>query len=86
MTRSTGTSGSTRAGSPPARATAARIAARSTTAGTPVRSCMITRAGMNARFEPAAASGHDASDRTSASLTCSDPARRSRFSSSTQIV
>ena len=47
---------------------------------------MITRAGMNARFEPAAASGHDASDCTSASLTCSDPARRSRFSSSTQIV
>ena len=48
ITRSTGTSGSTRPGSPWRRATAARSAARSTTAGTPVRSCMSTRAGMKA--------------------------------------
>ena len=39
-------------GSPPRRATASRRAARSTTAGTPVRSCMITRAGMNASRAP----------------------------------
>ena len=34
---------------------AARIAARSTTAGTPVKSCRITRAGMNASCAPAPA-------------------------------
>ena len=44
-----GTSGSIRIGSPPARATAERIAARSTTAGTPVKSWSSTRAGMKAR-------------------------------------
>jgi len=37
-----------RAGSPPSLTIASRIAARSTTAGTPVKSCMSTRAGMNA--------------------------------------
>src|SRR5512146_2140524 len=47
MTRSAGTSGFTRAGSPPSSAIASRIAARSTTAGTPVKSWRITRAGMN---------------------------------------
>ena len=36
-----------RSGSPPARATASRIAARSTTAGTPVKSCSTTREGRN---------------------------------------
>ena len=40
--------GLTRLGSPPDRATALRKAARSTTAGTPVKSCINTRAGMNA--------------------------------------
>ena len=50
MIRSAGTSGLTRSGSPPARWTAERIAARSTTAGTPVKSCMRIRAGMKARF------------------------------------
>ena len=39
--------GSTFAVSPPSRATASRIAARSAIAGTPVRSCISTRAGMN---------------------------------------
>jgi hypothetical protein len=34
-------------GSPPRSATASRIVARSTTHGTPVKSCMITRAGVN---------------------------------------
>ena len=37
-----------RVGSPPSAFIAARIAARSTTAGTPVKSCSSTRAGMNA--------------------------------------
>src|SRR5712692_2463950 len=43
MTRSTGTSGSTSLGSCPARFTALRMAARSTTSGTPVKSCRSTR-------------------------------------------
>src|SRR6516162_7235743 len=34
-------------GSPPRACIASRMAARSTTAGTPVRSCRITRAGVN---------------------------------------
>ena len=45
MTRSAGTSGLMRAGSPPRSAIASRIAARSTTAGTPVKSWRMTRAG-----------------------------------------
>ena len=45
MTRSTGTSGLIFWGSPPSEAMASRIAARSTTAGTPVKSCISTRAG-----------------------------------------
>src|SRR6267378_7762956 len=43
MTRSTGTSGSTSFGSCAARFTALRMAARSTTSGTPVKSCRRTR-------------------------------------------
>jgi hypothetical protein len=78
MIRSTGTSGSTRLGSLEARATALRIAARSTTAGTPVKSCIRTRPGMNAMSFDGA--GHDASARTSSSETAGDPARRRRFS------
>jgi hypothetical protein len=45
MTRSTGDSGLIFLGSPPSFAIASRIAARSTTAGTPVKSCISTRAG-----------------------------------------
>ena len=45
MTRSTGDSGLMMAGSLPAPFTASRIAARSATPGTPVKSCMSTRAG-----------------------------------------
>ena len=48
MTSSTGTSGLIAAGSPPISAIASRIAARSTTHGTPVKSCRITRAGVKA--------------------------------------
>ena len=47
MTSSAGTSGLIRPGSPPRSRIASRMVARSTTAGTPVRSCMITRAGLN---------------------------------------
>ncbi len=45
-TRSTGTSGLIHFGSWPRRSTAARSEARSTTAGTPVKSCKMTRAGV----------------------------------------
>src|SRR5688500_4031132 len=48
MTRSTGCSGLMRCGSPPSFALASRIAARSTTAGTPVKSWSSTRAVRNA--------------------------------------
>jgi hypothetical protein len=41
-----GASGLTRSGSPPRVLMASRIAARSTTAGTPVKSCISTRAGI----------------------------------------
>ena len=47
MTSSAGMSGLIFFGSPPRARIASRIAARSTTAGTPVRSCRITRAGVN---------------------------------------
>ena len=47
MTSSAGASGLILAGSPPSSATASRIVARSTTQGTPVKSCMMTRAGVN---------------------------------------
>jgi hypothetical protein len=46
MTSSTGCSGLTRSGLPPSAIIASRIAARSTTQGTPVKSCSSTRAGM----------------------------------------
>jgi len=48
ITSSAGASGLIFAGSPPISAIASRIAARSTTAGTPVKSCINTRAGVNA--------------------------------------
>ena len=82
MTSSTGCSGLTRDGSPPSLTTPSRIAARSTTAGTPVKSCSSTRAGMNAisRSAPLLTS-HAASVATSSVLTKASSSRRSRFSS-----
>ena len=47
MTNSAGAKGLTRDGSPPSSAIASLIVARSTTQGTPVKSCIITRAGVN---------------------------------------
>ena len=47
MTSSAGTSGLILPASPPSARIASRMAARSTTAGTPVRSCISTRAGLN---------------------------------------
>jgi hypothetical protein len=46
MTSSAGASGLILPASPPSFVTASRMAARSTMQGTPVKSCMITRAGV----------------------------------------
>ena len=70
ITSSAGTSGLIFAGSPPRSAIASRIAARSTTAGTPVKSCITTRAGMNAiSVEGSALWSHCASASMSARRT-----------------
>ena len=82
MTRSAGTSGLIRAGSPPSAAMASRIAARSTTAGTPVKSWSSTRAGRKGTSASAGWPGRQAASvRTSCSVTVSVPAWRSTFSS-----
>ena len=82
MTSSAGTSGSILAGSPPRSAIASRIAARSTTAGTPVKSCMTTRAGVKAiSLLGSALASHVASASMSAASTAPLPSVRSRFSS-----
>ncbi len=47
ITRSTGISGLILSGSPPSAAKALRKEAKSTTTGTPVKSCRITREGLN---------------------------------------
>ena len=61
------------------RAIALRKAARSTTAGTPVKSCISTRVGMNA-MEASVPFGHWASATTSASVTSRPPTLRAIFS------
>ncbi len=84
MTRSTGDSGLIFCGSPPSSIIAERIAARSTTAGTPVRSCINTRAGRKAisRSEVFAAS-QAPNALMSSTVTVRPFSRRTRFSSST---
>jgi hypothetical protein len=71
-------------GSPPSFAIAWRIAARSTTAGTPVKSCMSTRAGRKAisRSELLVLS-QAATALMSSTLTVRPFSSRTRFSSST---
>ena len=87
MTRSAWTSGLTRPGSPPRSAIASRMAARSTTAGTPVRSWRMTREGMNGISASAATPGRQAVRvSTSSGRTMPSPAWRSRFSSRIRIV
>ncbi len=82
MTSSAGTSGLIFAGSPPIAAIASRIAARSTTAGTPVKSCMTTRAGVNAiSLLGWALASQRASAITSSARIVSPSSLRSRFSS-----
>ncbi len=84
MTSSAGASGLTRFGSPPSSATASRIVARSTMQGTPVKSCMTTRAGVNWISVSGSAVGcQEPRARICASVTFLPSSVRSRFSSST---
>jgi hypothetical protein len=84
MTSSAGASGLIRVGSPPRGPMASRMAARSTMAGTPVKSCITTRAGVNAiSWEGSALASQRASASMSSLLTELPSSLRSRFSSST---
>src|SRR3954471_14767561 len=81
MTSSTGCSGFTLLGSPPNRAMPSRIAARSTTHGTPVKSCSSTRAGANEiSFWVVLFTSQRASASMSAFFTKRPSSWRSRFS------
>ena len=84
MTSSAGANGLILSGSPPRSAIASRMVARSTTQGTPVKSCMITRAGVNWISVSGSAFGSQfASDRIASAVTFAPSSVRSRFSSST---
>ena len=84
MTISAGASGLILSGSPPRSAIASRMVARSTTQGTPVKSCMITRAGVNwiSTFGSALGS-QSASARMWSAVMLAPSSVRIRFSSST---
>jgi hypothetical protein len=86
ITRSHLTSGLMSAGSPPSFFMASRIAARSTTQGTPVKSCSTTRPGMKgiSSFTGLLAF-HPASPDTSSAVTTNPSRCRSMLSSSTLI-
>ena len=86
MIRSTGTRGLIRVASPPSSSIASRIAARSTTAGTPVKSCIRTRAGWKGISSAGSAlASHFAIVSTSSAVTDSPSSSRSTFSSRTFI-
>ena len=81
ITRSAGISGLIRFGSPPIRFAASRIAARSTSAGTPVKSCRSTRAGRKAISRSDGSFGDQfASARMSSAVTVAPSSWRRRFS------
>ncbi len=82
MTSSAGWSGLILRGSPPSAAMASRIAARSTTAGTPVKSCISTRAGRYWISLSGSAWGFQALKYSMSSrVTVTPSSLRSRFSS-----
>ena len=84
MTSSAGASGLILAASPPRSTIASRIVARSTTQGTPVKSCMITRAGVNWISVSGSACGSQAaSARIWSAVMLAPSSVRSRFSSRT---
>ena len=81
MTISAGESGFTFVASPPRAAMASRMVARSTMQGTPVKSCMRTRAGVNWISVSGSASGSQpASARTWSAVMFAPSSVRSRFS------
>ena len=82
MTISAGASGLIREASPPSSSIASRIVARSTTHGTPVKSCMITRAGVNwISVSGSASASQPASALMSSSEMFEPSSVRRRFSS-----
>ncbi len=84
MTSSAGESGLIRVASPPSSTTASRMVARSTTQGTPVKSCMMTRAGVNwISVSGSAVSSHCARARMWSAVMFAPSSVRRRFSSST---
>ena len=84
ITSSAGESGFTRSASPPRSWMASRMVARSTTQGTPVKSCMITRAGVNWISVSGWAFGSQAARALIwSAVTLAPSSVRSRFSSST---
>ena len=85
MTRSTGTSGLIFCGSPPSAFMPSRMAARSTTAGTPVKSCISTRAGRKPiSLSAVPLSTSQAATASMSALVTERPSSwRKRFSSST---
>src|SRR6266481_891888 len=82
MTSSAGKRGLMSFGFPPMCLTASRIVARSTTAGTPVKSCSKTRAGINAISFWATPGVQVASVRMSSARTKRPSSQRRRFSGS----
>jgi hypothetical protein len=84
MIRSTSTCGLIAAGSPPSSSIASRIAARSTTAGTPVKSCISTRAGWKGiSIDGSAFASQVAIASTSSAVTAVPSSSRRAFSRST---
>ncbi len=84
MTISAGASGLILVASPPSSAIASRIVARSTTQGTPVKSCMITRAGVNwISWSGSAAASQPAIALMWSAVMSAPSSVRSRFSRST---
>ena len=82
MTSSAGFSGFTRSALPPRRTIASRIAARSTTHGTPVKSWRMTRAGVKAiSCDGVVLGSHSSSASMSARVTLTPSSKRRRFSS-----
>ncbi len=86
MTRSTGTRGLIFFGSAPSRFTAARIEARSTTAGTPVKSWRMTRAGMNGSSTSFGAGAFQAPRFFTSSAVTTSPSTLRRTASSSTLI
>ena len=82
MTSSAGDSGLISSGSPPRFFMASRMAARSTTQGTPVKSCSTTRAGVKAiSVSGSFFASQVATASISLAVTLAPSSLRSRFSS-----